>query len=102
MTPHDVMLCLEGYKEQQSREMDTQNTLMYIQGRYFVDALLSTVGNMFSKKGAKPFEYPKEPYDLHPDRELTEYEKRKEVEKLFTNLEIMKSNFENAHNKGGN
>lgn len=102
MTPHEIMLVLEGFKQQQDRETEMQNMLMYIQGRYFADAIMCTVGNMFSKKGAKAISYPKEPYDLHPDRELTEAEKQKQVEMIFTNLERMKTNFENAHNKGGN
>jgi hypothetical protein len=35
-----------------------------MQGLYIRDALLSTVGNMFSGKGAIPIEYPKEPYPV--------------------------------------
>lgn len=102
MTPHDVNLVLEGFKLKQERENELQNTMMYIQGRYFVDALLCTVGNMFNKKGAKAIEYPKEPYPLTPPKPMTEKEKQAEVDKLFANLELMKSNFENAHNRGGN
>lgn len=101
MTPHEILLVLEGFKEKQKREMEIQNTMMYIQGRYFVDALLCTVGNMFSKKGAKSIEYPKEPYQLGEPRELTEAEKQAQVDQLFANLEMMKSNFENAHKQGG-
>lgn len=41
-----------------------QNEALWMQGIYIRDALLSTVGNMFSAKGARPMEYPKEPYPV--------------------------------------
>ena len=44
--------------------------LYHLEGMYFAEALLSTVGNMFRGKGQKAFEYPKEPYTLD-----LEYEK---------------------------
>lgn len=76
---------------------------MHIQGRYFADAIGATIGNMFSKKGAKKIEYPSKPYDLNPNRELTEEEKRIKADEVINNLLLMKENFDNAHkNKGGN
>lgn len=42
--------------------------LFHLQGHYMADALLATVGNMFSSKGKK-FEYPKEPYPLNMELE---------------------------------
>lgn len=41
-----------------------QNEALWMQGIYIRDALLSTVGNMFSAKGSKPMVYPKEPYPV--------------------------------------
>ena len=41
-----------------------QNETLWMQGIYIRDALLSTVGNMFSAKGSRPMEYPKEPYPV--------------------------------------
>ena len=38
--------------------------LYHLEGMYFMDALVATVGNMFRGKGQKAFEYPKEPYTL--------------------------------------
>lgn len=43
--------------------------LFHLQGHYFADALLATVGNMFKGKGQKSFEYPKEPLPLNMDFE---------------------------------
>lgn len=102
MTPHDVLVVLEGYKLHRKQETEYQNLMMYIQGRYMVDAILCTVGNMFSKKGAKQIEYPKEPYDLEPDRELTQEEKDAKADEIIKNLMRMQENFEKAHKKGGN
>lgn len=102
MTPHDVLLVLEGYKSRLEQKTNYDNTMMYIQGRYMADAILCTVGNMFSKKGAKAIEYPKEPYDLNPDRELTEEEKQIQAMQVINNLMLMKENFDRNKNKGGN
>lgn len=38
--------------------------MLWMQGIYMRDALLCTVGNMFSGKGTTPIEYPKEPYPI--------------------------------------
>lgn len=80
-----------------------QNFMMYIQGRYFADALLCTVGNMFKDKHSKAFDYPKEPYSLFEAKvELTEEEKQRQRENLILSLKIMQTNFNINHNKGGN
>ena len=83
--------------------MEYDNVMAYIHGRYMVDALLCTVGNMMSKKGATKLEYPKEPYNINPteEKELTEEQKDIQVKALFANLERMKANFERAK-EGGN
>lgn len=93
LTPYKVKLIIEGYSEKQKRQMEYDNTMAYIQGRYFVDALLCTVGNMFSKKGAKNLEYPKEPYNIEGEKELTQEEKDAQVKAFFANMERMKENF---------
>lgn len=41
-----------------------QNEMLWMQGLYVRDALLATVGNMFSDKSAKKNEYPAEPYPV--------------------------------------
>lgn len=81
-----------------------QNTMMYVQGRYFADALICTVGNMFRGKNTKPLEYPKEPYKLFNETiELTEEEKQKQRENLLLSLKVMQGNFNRTHkNKKGN
>ena len=98
LTPHDMNLIVKSYREKMKEKLDYDNLICFLQGRYIVDSLLCTVGNMFSKKGAKNHEYPKEPYDLNPEeeRELTEEEKEIQVKAIFMNLERMKENFERA------
>lgn len=81
LEPYDA-----AYKMQQNR----QNSMAHMQGRYFADAILATIGNAFIKKGATPAEYPPEPYRIFPlTAEEIEENKQKELEKAiayFDNL----------------
>lgn len=101
MTPKIVLLILDGYNQAEKRKFEYDNLIAYIQGRYFVDALLCTVGNMFSKKGAKNLEYPKEPYNFEGEKELTQEEKEAKADAIIGNLMRMKDSFERTK-KGGN
>ena len=67
LNPHRVEILILAYNEEKRNDLRTQNMLYHLQGRYFMDALLATVGNMFRGKGQKAFNYPKEPYDLNLD-----------------------------------
>ena len=55
---------VKAYNEAKKTEMKQANMLFHLEGMYFMDALLATVGNMFRGKGQKAHEYPKEPYSL--------------------------------------
>lgn len=101
MTPKVVLQILEGFNRAEKRKFEYDNLIAFIQGRYFVDALLCTVGNMFSKKGAKQLEYPKEPYNLESEKELTQEEKDAKANAIIGNLMRMKENFEKAKEGGG-
>lgn len=101
MTPRII----DAYKKAFKLKKEEQNAFAYIQGIYFRDALASTVGNMFKKKGAKAIEYPSKPYDLNAGAEeesgeqdggMSEAEKRKKTEALFGMLRLMQANFEIA------
>ena len=52
------------YRKADELRRRRQNDVLWMQGLYIRDALLSTVGNMFSGKSATPIEYPKEPYPI--------------------------------------
>lgn len=102
MNPHIINLITNGFKMKMDIQKDYDNFIAYVQGSYVRDALLATVGNMFSKKGAKPIEYPKEPYELGSHHELTEAEKELQRQQFFESLKTMQANFELSHNKDTN
>ena len=94
---------IDAHKKAFKIKKEEQNAFAYIQGVYVRDALSSTVGNMFKKKGAKAIEYPSQPYDLYAkadeaieesDGGMSEAEKRKKTEALFGMLRLMQANFE--------
>ena len=66
---HKVNILVKAFNEKTKNEIRQKNMLMHLQGMYFADALLSTVGNMFRGKGQRAFEYPKEAYTLDLDYE---------------------------------
>jgi hypothetical protein len=65
-----------------------QNEVLWMQGLYVREALLSTVGNMFSGKGSTPIEYPKEPYPITEDQieEKKERERKSMEERMKADL----------------
>lgn len=62
MNPRIIRAISEGYSEKIKSEIIRSNNMAYRQGIYFMDAIASTVGNMFSK-GANN-NYPKKPYEI--------------------------------------
>ena len=96
LNPHKVKLRIEAYNKKRKQEFDYDNALAHLSGVYIRDALLATVGNMFSKNAS--FEYPKKPYGAEDiERELTEKEKDEQRRLFVANLELMKANFELNH-----
>lgn len=93
---------MKPYIEAHKIEVKESNSLMHLQGMYFLDALWVALGNMFSKKGAKPIEYPNKPYDIYgKDVELTETQKDLELQKLVSSLKIMEHNFNSSKKEDG-
>ena len=64
LNPHKINIMIKAHNEAKKTELRQANMLYHLEGMYFADALLATVGNMFRGKGQKAFEYPKEPYTL--------------------------------------
>lgn len=64
-----------AYRKADEFKRRRENEVLWLQGIYVRDALICTVGNMFSGKSAKKQEYPKEPYPI-TDLELREREER--------------------------
>jgi hypothetical protein len=67
-----------------------------MQGVYIREALLSTVGNMFSGKGTTPIEYPNEPYPITEDQieEKKEREHKSMEERMKADLLAMAARME--------
>lgn len=94
--PRKVNLRIKAFNKEQERKYEYDNAIAHINGFYFRDALLSTVGNMFSKNSN--FEYPKKPYGQEDiERELTDQEKQVQLDLFVANLQNMKANFELNH-----
>lgn len=95
LNPKIVSLMLEANKEKQKQELQKINAFFHLEGQYMADALMCTVGNMFSGKSAKKYQYPKKPYDIEKQsEELSEEEIQKQRELFITKLQIMKNNYE--------
>lgn len=67
---------VRAYRKAHELKRRQQNEMLWMQGWYIRDALLSTVGNMFSGKGSAPIEYPTEPYPVT----VEQVEEKKEQE----------------------
>lgn len=67
---HKVNILIKAYNQKEMNDLRKRNILMHLQGQYFAEALLSTVGNMFRGKGQRPYEYPKEAYPLDFDGDM--------------------------------
>lgn len=64
LNPRKILIMVDAYNEAKKNEIRQTNMLYHLEGKYFMDALIAVVGNMFRAKGQTPFEYPKEPYTL--------------------------------------
>lgn len=97
MNPHIISILIKGYNEKEEIELKKQNILAHLQGQYIAEAIASTIGNAFRKKGSKPYQYPKKPYEFNKKEELTEGELQKQRELFVAKLEVMKTNYELSH-----
>lgn len=97
---------IRPYKKAYEIRLKERDEQSWLQGLYIHQALLSTVGNMFRGKTAKPYSYPDKPFAADKDtsasdRPLTEKERQRQVEALFLSLQVMQSNFNNAQKNEG-
>ena len=76
------------------RQMEVNNTVAYLQGAYFTEALMATVGNMFAGKTAKKHEYPDKPYNLDLNKDKNDNsEQERQIALLKAQLNMSMSNF---------
>jgi hypothetical protein len=89
-----------AYREAHRIKLQHKNEELWLQGIYTSQALLSTVGNMFSSKGSKPLEYPKEPLPL-TEKEAREREEAKQKARFEKMKEMMMMASKNSKKKEG-
>ena len=80
--------------------MEVDNTIAYLQGAYFTEALMATVGNMLSGKSSKNHEYPDRPYKLDLDNENKESEQERQIALLKAQLNARMRNFNLSREQG--
>lgn len=81
-----------AYAEKMEDDIKTADVVAYIQGRYMVDALLATVGNMLGGKKAD-YSYPEQAYSMAKEEVLTEDEIQSQREQFIASLMTMEKNF---------
>ena len=72
---HGDVNMVRAYRKADEMKRRRENEALWVQGLYVRDALICTVGNMFSGKGAQKHEYPKEPYAI-TEMDIREREER--------------------------
>lgn len=99
---------LEPYDKSYEMRMKDSDYKAYMQGRYFVEAIACTIGNIGVKSHSKAYKYPEKPfYEQYEDEQkkridysnLSEEEKQVEIDKLFSMLGDMAFNFKNSKKK---
>jgi hypothetical protein len=75
---------VKAYRKAYELSRRRQNELLWMQGLYVRDALISTVGNMFAGKGSAKQHYPEKPYPITEDQvaEQRERERKAKEERM--------------------
>ena len=82
---------VRAYRKADELNRRKQNEMMWWQGIYIREALMSTVGNMLAGKNATPIEYPAEPHPITEEqiREKKERERKTMEERIKVDLMAM-------------
>lgn len=99
MNPRIVKLHIQGFRQREEMEINKANMISHLLGLYFQESIASTVGNMFSKKGAKPYKYPEKPFQFNKEDNLSKNEIKEQRKLLVAKLNMMKTNFDLEHKK---
>ena len=88
-----IHIIAHAYAEKLEDDFRIADVQAFIQGRYMVEALLCTVGNMLGGKNTK-FSYPEQAYSMsHQETKLTEEEIQRQREQFIAALTAMGNNF---------
>lgn len=92
-----------AYDKAHRLQLEEQNMMLWRNGIYIAQTIMSTIGNSpwFKGKGVPPNEYPKEPLRLFEKniRNMTEDEKQREVDKFFAQESARRANWKRTHKK---
>lgn len=100
MNPRIIGLLIKGNAEKEKYEIQKNNVLYHLLGQYVAEAIQATIGNAHRKKGTKPHEYPKKPFEIKDSQNnYSEKELQKQRELFVMKLMAMQSNYEISHPK---
>lgn len=93
LTMKKIRIIGNAYSDKMKDDFKMSDVIAYIQGRYMVEALLCTVGNMLGKNAK--FTYPEQAYSMkQSDEDLTEDEIELQRQQFIAALQTMQHNFE--------
>ena len=93
LTMRQIQYISKAYAAKAEEDFKLADITAFIQGRYMVDALLCTVGNMLGGKNSK-FTYPEQAYTMaNTEKQLTEDEIQAQREQFIAMLKTMETNF---------
>ena len=94
------MVELHLYDDAYKIKEEINDMNQWLMGQYVLEAMSVVMSNAFASKGAAPVKYRDKPILAEykeKTRPLTEEEKQAQIDLLFSNLELMKQNFERTH-----
>lgn len=89
LTKREINIISSAYADKIKADFETEDLMAYVQGVYFMEALKSTVGNMFGKN---TYKYPEKPF-AQANKPLTEKEKQEQIDLFISQLKTMEDNF---------
>ena len=93
LTMRKMRIIANAYSEKLREDFKMSDVAAFIQGRYMVEALLCTVGNMLGGKNAN-FKYPEQAYSMSDTEEvLSEEEIERQRQQFVAALQTMQHNF---------
>lgn len=92
LTMRKMRIIANAYSEKLREDFKMSDVVAFIQGRYMVEALLCTVGNMLGKNAN--FKYPEQAYSMSDTEEvLSEEEIERQRQQFIVSLQTMQHNF---------
>lgn len=93
LTMRRIKIISNAYSEKLREDFKMSDVVAFIQGRYMIEALLCTVGNMMPGNNKK-FTYPEKAYSMAIDEEkLSEDEIELQRQQFIASLQAMQHNF---------